>query len=156
MHRDFKLANVFIHQGQAIIGDFGFAKAGEGMTATRLGTPYNMAPELLLEKKKPYSSKADIWAIGIAFYQMLFGKRPFGEGMSQDKILSDQTMLRATRVEFPEKSTISQGAKDFITSCLTYDQDLRPDVITICNHSYLYPQNSKRKSGNSNTLIQMD
>ena len=77
MHRDFKLANVFIHQGQAIIGDFGFAKAGESMTNTRLGTPYNMAPELLLEKKKPYSSKADIWAIGIAFYQMLFGKLPF-------------------------------------------------------------------------------
>lgn len=42
MHRDFKLANIFLHQGNLIIGDFGFAKSGAEIATTKLGTPYNM------------------------------------------------------------------------------------------------------------------
>lgn len=38
MHRDFKLANLFLHDGNVIIGDFGFAKAGVDMATTKLGT----------------------------------------------------------------------------------------------------------------------
>ena len=36
------------------------------MAITTLGTPYYMAPEILLHAK--YNSKSDIWAIGIVFY----------------------------------------------------------------------------------------
>ena len=46
MHRDFKLANIFLHNGVPIIGDFGFAKSGFEMAQTKLGTPLTMAPEL--------------------------------------------------------------------------------------------------------------
>lgn len=46
IHRDFKLANIFLHNGQIVIGDFGFAKAGYEMAHTKLGTPVTMAPEL--------------------------------------------------------------------------------------------------------------
>jgi serine/threonine protein kinase len=53
MHRDFKNANIFLANsqdncgGRVIIGDFGLAKSGAEVATTRLGTPYNMAPELL-------------------------------------------------------------------------------------------------------------
>lgn len=47
IHRDLKLANIFIHKGNLVIGDFGFAKMGESMGVTKLGTPYYMAPEIL-------------------------------------------------------------------------------------------------------------
>lgn len=46
MHRDFKLANIFLHNDTIVIGDFGFAKAGFEMAQTKLGTPVTMAPEL--------------------------------------------------------------------------------------------------------------
>ena len=75
MHRDFKLANVLRHDGVIKLGDFGFAKllGSEDETAeTILGSPLNMAPEIL--DHQPYNSKADIWSIGVAFYEMLFGK----------------------------------------------------------------------------------
>lgn len=51
MHRDVKLANIFLNDDVVIIGDFGFAKMGE-TAFTNLGTPVTMAPELLLNKKK--------------------------------------------------------------------------------------------------------
>ena len=74
MHRDFKLANILLHEGNVKIADFGFAKllAGEDFTNTMLGSPLNMAPEVLANSK--YGSKADIWSIGACIYEMLFGK----------------------------------------------------------------------------------
>lgn len=77
MHRDFKLANVLKHDGVIKVGDFGFAKllGSEDETAeTILGSPLNMAPEIL--DHKPYNSKADIWSLGVAFFEMIFGKYP--------------------------------------------------------------------------------
>lgn len=75
MHRDFKLANVLKHDGVIKIADFGFAKllgSEDEQAETILGSPLNMAPEIL--DHKAYNSKADIWSIGISFYEMLFGK----------------------------------------------------------------------------------
>lgn len=46
MHRDFKLANILLHDGNIKIADFGFAKllSGEDYATTMLGSPLNMAP----------------------------------------------------------------------------------------------------------------
>jgi tousled-like kinase len=75
------------------------------------------------------SSKVDIWSIGVIFYEMLYGKRPFGHGFSQSKIISQGVILNATKVEFPNQSPkkyrISEEAKNFICECLKYDQSER-------------------------------
>lgn len=46
MHRDFKLANILMHDGTIKIADFGFSKllTNEEFTETMLGSPLNMAP----------------------------------------------------------------------------------------------------------------
>lgn len=78
MHRDFKLANIFLNDDNIVIGDFGFAKSGEDMASTKLGSPITMAPELLnATSGLRYTNKADLWSIGVCFYQMIFGKTPF-------------------------------------------------------------------------------
>jgi len=84
------------------------------------------------------SNKVDVWSIGVIYYQMLYGRRPFGHGMSQDRILSDHTMLNAREVQFPEKPQVSEEAKKFIQKCLTYDQAMRPTISELCNEPYLY------------------
>jgi serine/threonine protein kinase len=77
MHRDFKLPNLLLHQGVCKIADMGFAKQlGKGsVTMTFCGTSQNMAPEILAEK--PYGMEADIWSVGVVYYQMLYGKYPY-------------------------------------------------------------------------------
>lgn len=60
------------------LGDFGFAKQMENksqMVATTVGTPLYMSLEIL--KSEPYTSKADIWALGFIFYEILHGDTPW-------------------------------------------------------------------------------
>lgn len=71
------MANILKHDGDIKIADFGFSKllGNDNNANTMLGSPLNMAPEVL--NNKVYDSKADIWSIGTCFYELLFGKPPF-------------------------------------------------------------------------------
>ena len=84
MHRDLKLANIFIKytnpplntEFDVKLSDYGFSTiASQGYASTQLGTPMTMAPEVLMGQA--YTNKADIWSLGIIVYQMLYGVFPF-------------------------------------------------------------------------------
>jgi hypothetical protein len=55
---------------------------------------------------------------------MLYGKRPFAHGVSQEKIYSQGLMLNAKKVEFPtetpRKYKVSEATKNFIRQLLAY------------------------------------
>ncbi len=74
IHRDLKLANILKHDGVVKIADFGFSKIldEEGWAKTMLGSPLNMAPEVL--QNQDYTNKADIYSLGVCYYWMLYGK----------------------------------------------------------------------------------
>ena len=63
------------------IGDFGFAKFlnSQQKSNTICGTPLYMAPQLVEERN--YSYKADLWSLGVLYFELLTGKHPF-EGKS--------------------------------------------------------------------------
>ncbi len=82
VHRDLKPSNVILgDDGRVVVTDFGIARAtrepadinGEGMP---VGTPAYMAPEQVLGKAA-IDHRADIYALGVMFYEMLAGRRPF-------------------------------------------------------------------------------
>lgn len=97
IHRDIKLANLFVDGSTIVIGDFGFAKSGTEVTGTKLGTPATMAPEILsnFNNQTQYNSKADIWSLGVVFYQLLFGAPPF-PGDTQQQILAKIKQLQTS------------------------------------------------------------
>lgn len=82
------------------------------MTGTILGTSLTMAPELLREQK--YGLEADIWSVGVVYYQLLYGKYPF-TGVSDFEILKK---IEKTRPDFSGVN-ITPKARDFIDRCLT-------------------------------------
>ena len=81
IHRDIKPANIlFRADGSVALTDFGIARAiGEdsGLTiaGSVLGTPRYMSPEQA--KGDPVDHRADLYAVGVLFYQMLEGKLPY-------------------------------------------------------------------------------
>lgn len=69
-----KPENIMIHNGKLKLADFGFAKHVIGrnqMQKSMVGTPLYMAPQVL--KREKYTSKCDIWAIGVIFYEVWRG-----------------------------------------------------------------------------------
>lgn len=120
MHRDFKAANVLLQNGICKIADLGFAKQvkEESMTNTVLGTGATMAPEV--HQERAYGRKADIWSVGVVFYQLIYGEYPFKGFSDHDILLS----IKKTRPNY-SKVNISERAKDFIDRCLTVDAKAR-------------------------------
>ena len=71
-----------------------------------------LPPECFEESTKTrISSKVDVWAVGVIFYQCLYGKKPFGNDISQEAILREKTITNAKEVEFPVKPQVSHEAK---------------------------------------------
>ncbi|RLN18149.1 serine/threonine-protein kinase TOUSLED [Panicum miliaceum] len=147
IHYDLKPGNVLFDEvGVAKVTDFGLSKIveddvgsqGMELTSQGAGTYWYLPPECFDLSKTPFiSSKVDVWSAGVMFYQMLFGRRPFGHDQTQERILREDTIINARRVEFPSKPAVSNEAKDLIRRCLTYNQSERPDVLTIAQDPYL-------------------
>ncbi|HET7372242.1 MAG TPA: serine/threonine-protein kinase [Gemmatimonadaceae bacterium] len=83
VHRDIKPENVLLHDGHALVADFGIALAvqeagGQRLTQTglSLGAPQYMAPEQATGEKT-VDARADIYALGAVTYEMLAGTPPF-------------------------------------------------------------------------------
>lgn len=85
LHRDIKPENLLLDaRGRIKVADFGIAKLqGEGGSITltasgaAVGTPHYMAPEQL-ERPQDVDQRADIYSLGVVFYEMLTGELPLG------------------------------------------------------------------------------
>lgn len=132
IHRDIKPANSLVKHGVHKVADFGFAvKAdikGRSLIRECVGTPLYMAPQLL--ENKPYTSKSDIWSIGMMFYEMLFGKTPW-PCRDLNSFLQN---MKTTPLRFPYDKPIGAVTKDFLTRSLIVDESKRIGWTDIFNH----------------------
>jgi predicted Ser/Thr protein kinase len=108
VHRDIKPENVLVdRKGRVKIADFGLAKIlGYDAEAARLtaegqimGTPHYMAPEQV-ERPLSVDHRADIYSLGVVFYELLTGDLPLGKfpppsRKVQVDVRLDEVVLRA-------------------------------------------------------------
>jgi serine/threonine protein kinase/Tfp pilus assembly protein PilF len=111
VHRDIKPENVMLHEGEAMVTDFGIARAvseGENLTQTGvlLGTPAYMSPEQASGEHE-IDGRSDIYSLGCMLYEMLAGEPPFTGPTAQAVIVKRFTEpvrpIRALRPDVPEE-----------------------------------------------------
>uniref|UniRef100_A0A6Q2X7L8 non-specific serine/threonine protein kinase n=1 Tax=Esox lucius TaxID=8010 RepID=A0A6Q2X7L8_ESOLU len=165
IHYDLKPGNILLVDGTACgeikITDFGLSKImdddnygvdGMDLTSQGAGTYWYLPPECFVVGKEPpkISNKVDVWSVGVIFFQCLYGRKPFGHNQSQQDILQENTILKATEVQFPAKPQASTEAKAFIRRCLAYHKEDRFDVHQLGTDTYLLPH--MRRSNSSGSL----
>jgi serine/threonine-protein kinase ULK/ATG1 len=115
LHRDLKPGNILFHDGVVKLADFGFCKElgrEREMTATMVGSPLYMSPEIL--KGLPYDARADVWSLGVIFYEMLCGVCPF----EQSSIAALSSLIDSSPLAFPPDCALTPHLKTLLTRML--------------------------------------
>lgn len=95
VHRDIKPANIlFCNDGTPILTDFGIAKQLEQDTrltrdGAAMGSPDYLSPEQA--ECKPLDGRTDIYGLGIVFYEMLTGRKPYQGGSYIETVMAHIT-----------------------------------------------------------------
>jgi dipeptidyl aminopeptidase/acylaminoacyl peptidase len=124
IHRDIKPENILLHDGSALVADFGIALAvqqagGQRLTQTglSLGTPQYMSPEQAMGERT-IDARSDIYALAAVTYEMLTGDPPFTGSSVQAvvaKVLSAEperpTLVRKTIPVAIEQAVLTGLAK---------------------------------------------
>jgi len=112
VHRDIKPENILLHDGHAVVADFGIARAmrrsvGEWTTAAgmTLGSPTYMSPEQA-NSEREIDGRADIYSLATVLYEMLAGEPPFASRSAHmiiaAKLSGTPRPVRSIRPEVPE------------------------------------------------------
>ncbi len=122
VHRDIKPANLMITtKGVVKIADFGISKvAGEHqltMTGTAVGTPAYCSPEQ--GRGDPVDVRADIYSLGVVFYELLTGVKPF-EGATANALIYQHNYAEP-RLPRELNEAIPESYQAVVLKCLQKD-----------------------------------
>jgi serine/threonine-protein kinase len=121
VHRDIKPENILLHDGRALVADFGIAlaasKAGTRMTETgmSLGTPHYMSPEQAMGERE-ITARSDVYALGAVLYEMLTGDPPF-TGSTAQAIVA-RVVTESPRPLMPQRHTIPPHVEAAVLTAL--------------------------------------
>ncbi|KAE9618964.1 hypothetical protein Lal_00046993 [Lupinus albus] len=138
MHRDIKGANILVdNKGCIKLADFGASKhvaelATISGAKSMKGTPYWMAPEVILQTGHSFS--ADIWSVGCTLIEMATGKPPWSQQYQEVAALFH---IGTTKSHPPIPDHLSVEGKDFLLKCLQKEPILRASAPELLQHPFV-------------------
>jgi serine/threonine protein kinase len=121
LYRDMKPENILIGlDGHIMLADFGLSKENVGkneLAKSFLGSPIYLAPEMVTGQG--FTQSSDIYAIGIVFYEMLFGEDPYH---TNDKVVLYER-IKGMEVKMLEE--VSPEAEDLLKRLLIKEPEKR-------------------------------
>ncbi|MCO5550812.1 hypothetical protein L7F22_004304 [Adiantum nelumboides] len=135
VHRDIKCANILVDQdGRVKLADFGMAKLIGKETAplSFKGSPYWMAPEVILQNNTGYESAVDIWSLGCTVIEMATGKPPWHQYEGYAAMFKVMNSY-----EVPIPNSLSPIGKNFVSLCLQRDPAKRPSATMLLEHPFV-------------------
>jgi tRNA A-37 threonylcarbamoyl transferase component Bud32 len=123
IHRDIKPENIMLHDGSALVADFGIALAvssagaSSRMTETgmSLGTPHYMSPEQAMGERD-ITARSDIYALACVLYEMLTAEPPF-EGATAQAIVA-RVLTESPRSLRPQRKSVPPHVEAAVLTAL--------------------------------------
>jgi eukaryotic-like serine/threonine-protein kinase len=151
IHRDIKPENILLHDGRALVADFGIALAASKAGGTRmtetgmsLGTPHYMSPEQAMGERE-ITARSDVYSLGAVLYEMLTGDPPFTGSTAQAVVA--RVVTESPRPLLPQRHTVPPHveaatltaleklpADRFATAAQFADALTRPGAVTLARH----------------------
>jgi eukaryotic-like serine/threonine-protein kinase len=133
VHRDIKPENILLHEGHAMVADFGIAKVIAGaadlsltLMGTGIGTPTYMSPEQAFGEG-PLDGRSDQYSLACVLYEMLEGRPPFS-GQTLMAILAEKSTQTVRPLE-EARSSVPGHVDDVLRRAMSHVASDRYEAV---------------------------
>ncbi len=170
VHRDLKPQNILMFHGNIVkIADFGLAKSfqGDQQFNTLCGSPLYMAPEIVVPMTnktnikniknidRSYTTKADLWSVGIILYEMLCGKLP----IYPKSLYHLPQLMKESDYKLPINIIVSNECRDILSKLLIKEPSKRIEWNEFFRHDWFLineiEEQERIKMINDNQILEM-
>lgn len=146
IHRDLKSQNILINKlGEVKLTDFGVSTqllTNFSKRNTTVGTPYWMAPEVILNNSGGHAFKADIWSLACCGYELLTGKAPLQSQYSPMRALRQLSKCQkdsdfSDLIGLNNINDMSKDMHHFFSKCFVMNPRDRMSASQLLKHPFI-------------------